>query len=277
LTVFVGAMAIVVLPSTVDKAKFFTDDERKLAVARLLADRPLAVDENGDTVIIPEPFSWYRVREAVFSVKTWLSAIAYFAILSALYSFGLFVPSIIKGLGYSAIDAQLYSVPPDAVAAVLTVLAAWASDRYKIRGPSMLAFLPLAIIGYAVIGHTDNVHVKYGMLFMMASGLYPSVPPVLVWLSTNYTSHYTRATAIGLQLAIANCGGFVAAFVYPADQAPTYTPSHTLIMGLLCGAWVLVALKCAYLHYINKRKAAGKFDQHIGCGDDKDPSFKYVL
>ena len=276
-TVLVGVLAIIFLPSTVDKAPFLNDDERKLAIARLLGDRPLATDDNGETIILAESFSWYRVREAVFSIKTWLSALAYFAILSALYSFGLFVPSIIKGLGYSSIDAQLYSVPPYAVAAALTVLAAFASDKYKIRGPIILAFLPLSIIGYAVIGHTNNVHVKYGMLFLMASGLYPSVPPILVWLSNNYTSHYTRATAIGLQLAIANCGGFVAAFVYQAHEAPSYKQSHTTIMGLLCGAWVLVAAKCAYLHSINKRKAAGKFDQYIGCGDDKDPQFRYTL
>ena len=271
-----GIIAIFVLPSTVDEARFLTEDERKLAVARLLADRPLAVDDEGNTLILTEPFSWYRVNQAIFSVKTWLSALAYFAILSALYSFGLFVPSIVQGLGYSAIRAQLFSVPPYAVAAFLTVVAAFASDRYKTRGPVMLAFLPLSIIGYAVIGHTNNLHLKYGMLFMMAAGLYPSVPPVLVWLSSNYSNHWTRATAIGLQLAIANCGGFVAAFVYQSHEAPAYERSHTVIMGLLCGAWVLVALKCAYLTYINRCKAAGKYDKYIGCGDDRDPAFRYM-
>jgi len=266
----------VILPATVDKARFLNQDERKLAVARLLADRPLAVDDNGDTVILTEAFSWHRVNQAICSIKTWLSAIAYLAILSALYSFGLFVPSIIRGLGYNAVRAQLYSVPPYAVAAFLTVVAAFVSDKYKIRGPVILVFLPLSIIGYAVIGHTDNLHLKYGMLFMMASGLYPSVPPILVWLSNNYVNHWTRATAIGLQLAIANCGGFIAAFVYPSHEAPAYKTSHTVVMGLLCAAWVLVALKCAYLSHINRRKAAGAYDKYIGCGDDKDPVFRYM-
>lgn len=182
MTVAVGLAAILILPSDVEKAPFFTDDERKLAVARLLADRPMAVDANGDTVILAEPFTWWRVTEAVLSIKTWLSAIAYFAILSALYSFGLFLPSIVQGLGYTAIQAQLYSVPPYAVAAFLTVVAAYVSDKYKIRGPIMLAFLPLSIIGYAVIANTNNLQLKYGMVFMMAAGLYTSVPPVLVWL-----------------------------------------------------------------------------------------------
>lgn len=47
----------------------------------------------------------------------------------------------------------------------------------------MLCSLPLAIIGYAVIGNTSNNNVKYGMTFLMATGLYSSVPPVLGWLS----------------------------------------------------------------------------------------------
>jgi MFS family permease len=277
LTVLVGLLAIVILPSTVDKARFFTEDESKVAQARLLNDRPHHIDADGNVVVQHEPFEWKRVGEAVFSIQTWCSALAYFAILSALYSFGLFVPTIVQGLGYSAIRAQLFSVPPYAVAAALTVVAAYASDKYKMRGPIMLCFLPLSIIGYAIISHTHNNHVKYGALFLMAGGLYPSVPPVLVWLSNNFTNHWTRATAIGLQLAIANCGGFPATFLYRATEAPVYKQAHTVIMGMLIGAWVLVALKCAYLTYLNRQKDAGKMDRFIGCGDDRDPSFKYII
>ncbi len=141
----------------------------------------------------------------------------------------------------------------------------------------MLAFLPLSVIGYALIAHTKNLHVKYGALFLMAGGLYPSVPPVLVWLSNNYTNHYTRATAIGLQLAIANCGGFPATFIYQATQAPVYKKAHTIVMGMLAVSWVIVAIKCSYLAYLNRQKAAGKMDKFRGCGDDRDPDFKYII
>lgn len=73
----------------------------------------------------------------------------------------------------------------------------------------MLACLPVSIIGYAVMRTSRSNSVRYGALFLMASGLYTSVPPVLVWLSNNSAPHYKRATAAGLQLAIANAGGFV--------------------------------------------------------------------
>jgi hypothetical protein len=103
----------------------------------------------------------------------------------------------------------------------------------------MLFTLPIAIIGYAVISVSKNPKVQYGMTFMMATGLYASVPCVLVWNSNNSAGHYKRATTSALQLAIANSGGFVASFIYSPNEAPQFHKSHTIILGLLCAAWAL--------------------------------------
>lgn len=98
---------------------------------------------------------------------------------------------------------------------------------------------------------------------MMATGMYASVPCILVWMSNNSAGHYKRATTSALQLAIANCGGFVAskftpsqltsvvtagisfsnvfnlAFNYPAKDKPLYHRGHTIILGLLVFAWFM--------------------------------------
>jgi hypothetical protein len=105
----------------------------------------------------------------------------------------------------------------------------------------MLFTLLPAIIGYAVIANISVAHpkVKYGMTFLMATGMYASVPPVLVWNSNNSAGHYKRATTSALQLAIANCGGFVATFIYPNVQGPQFHKGHTVILGLLVAAWFL--------------------------------------
>ncbi|KAH0417702.1 hypothetical protein KCU90_g12341, partial [Aureobasidium melanogenum] len=115
------------------------------------------------------------------------------------------------------------------------------------------------------------------MTFMMATGLYASVPPVLVWISNNSAGHYKRATATGLQLAIANCGGFVSAFTYNKSEKPQYHKSHTTVLGLLVFAWFMVLFNVLYCHKVNKDKKAGKYDQYIASGDDRDPSFKLML
>lgn len=107
------------------------------------------------------------------------------------------------------------------------------------RALTSTSTLPIAIAGYGVIANVTNTDVKYGMTFLMATGLYSSVPPVLGWLSNNSAGHYKRATAAALQLAVANCGGFVTVFVYPKAQGPQYHKGHTIILGLLVGGWFL--------------------------------------
>ena len=210
LTFVIGVGSYFLLPNSVSSASFLKPEERELAKRRLGNDTSAHLSHGQQTEGV-EKFRWSEVRRGIFNIQLWLTATAYFAILAALYSFGLFLPTIIKGLGYTANNAQLWSVIPYAVAAILTVVVAVISDRMKVRGIVMLCTLPLAIIGYAAIanvGEHDN-HIKYGMTFLMATGLYASVPPVLVWNSNNSAGHYKRATTSAMQLAVANAGGFV--------------------------------------------------------------------
>lgn len=91
-----------------------------------------------------------------------------------------------------------------------TVLIAFISDRFKLRGVIMLFTLPIAIAGYAAIANITSAPARFAMTCLMAIGMYSSVPCVLVWNSNNSAGHYKRATTSALQLAVANAGGFVA-------------------------------------------------------------------
>ena len=120
----------------------------------------------------------------------------------------------------------------------ITVGVAFLSDRLQVRGIVMLCTMPIAIIGYAVIANIpNNPRIKYGMTFLMSVGIYSSVPPVLAWLSNNSAGHYKRATAAALQLAMANCGGILAVFLYPNVEGPIYHKGHTIVLGLLIAGW----------------------------------------
>ncbi|EEA19227.1 hypothetical protein EYB25_009301 [Talaromyces marneffei] len=275
LTVVCGIIAAIGLPNNLATARFLTPIEREIALERIRQDRP---QHNGSDAE-HEPFRWSEVIRGVTDIKMWLSASAYFAILSGLYSFGLFLPTIIRDSGFTtnANTVQLWSVIPYAVATVFTVLVAFLSDHFKLRGTLMLFTLPFAIIGYAVIANTSNAQVGYGMTFLMSTGLYASVPCVLVWNSNNSAGHYKRATTSAMQLAIANCGGFVATFIYPARDAPLYHRGHTVILGLLVAAWFLILFNVLYCRKVNKDKADGKYDKYVGYNDDRDPKFVFIL
>lgn len=38
-----------------------------------------------------------------------------------------------------------------------------------------------------------------------------------------------------------------------------------------------IFLNVMYCHYLNRRKADGKEEKWRGCGDDRDPEFRFVL
>ncbi|KAF2795758.1 MFS general substrate transporter [Melanomma pulvis-pyrius CBS 109.77] len=268
LTVFIGALSYFVLPNSIETAHFLTQPQKACARHRL---------EEGSQ--IHEHFSWDEVKRGILNLQVWLSALAYFAILCGLYSFGLFLPTIINNFKFAQDpnQTQLWTVPPYAVAAVCTVFVAILSDRLALRGVIMLFTLPIAIIGYGVISVSKNAKVQYGMTFMMATGMYASVPCILSWNSNNSAGHYKRATTSALQLAIANCGGFVASFIYPKKEAPQFHKSHSIILGLLCAAWLLVAANVLWCRKLNRDKHSGENDAWIGKGDDRDPAFKMVL
>lgn len=136
----------------------------------------------------------------------WLTAIAYMGIIVSLYSYSLFLPSIVAALGHSGGDAQLHTVPPYVPATVLTVVVAYLSDRWQWRGIFILLCLPFSIAGYiTAIAATSN-NTRYAAVFLMAAGVYPSAPCILSILPNNSSGHYKKATTTALQLGLANIG-----------------------------------------------------------------------
>ncbi|KZL63343.1 major facilitator superfamily transporter [Colletotrichum incanum] len=273
ITVACGIIAAIGLPNNLATAKILTAEEREWASLRLQTNVEGRFNER------EEKFRWSEVGRGVFNIQVWLSATAYFAILSGLYSFGLFLPTIINDLhiASNSNEVQLWSVIPYAVATPVTVFVAFLSDRLRLRGLLMLCVLPISIAGYAAIANTTAPQTRFAMTCLMAIGMYSAVPCVLVWNSNNSAGHYKRATTSALQLAIANCGGFVATFIYPSYEGPFYHKGHTVILGLLCYAWVATLLNVLWCAKINRDKAAGKYDEYVGTGDDREPSFKMVL
>ncbi|KAF7118976.1 hypothetical protein CNMCM5793_008616 [Aspergillus hiratsukae] len=271
LTFACGALSYVCLPNSIETATFLTAEERQFARGRMLLDNPSV--PQGTLEAEQEALRWSEVVRGVLDLRMWMTATAYLAIVSGLYSFGLFE----SGFAEDANKVQLWTVIPYAVAAVMTVVVALISDRLQLRGVIMLFTLPIAIAGYAAIANIESPKMKYGMTFLMATGMYSGVPCILVWNSNNSAGHYKRATTSAMQLAIANCGGFVATFNYPDKDKPDYHRGHTIVLGLLIFAWVMILLNVLYCAKINRDKAQGKYAKYTGCNDDRDPQFKMVL
>lgn len=292
-TVLIALVSSIFLPADISSAKFFTEEERAFALHRFHLDEsigasvPLSepaqritevpgdVEKECDTKIEVhqtqataihqehEAFEWREVIRGIRDIQVWLTAFSYMGIIISLYSFSLFLPTIVAGLGYEGGAAQLHTVPPYVPAVVLTVVVSIAGDKLKWRGPFILIFLPISMIGYIIAIVAKNNTTRYAAVFLIAAGIYPCGPCILSILPNNVSPHYKRATATALQLAIANCGGFIATFTYTSDQAPAYKRGHSITLAFVAMAWVFMALNVAYCAWENRARASGRREGNL--------------
>ncbi|KAL6713123.1 hypothetical protein ACLMJK_009244 [Lecanora helva] len=166
ITVLFGLLVVFFLPHTPMQAKCLTEEERVTAVARMKLDAQGATTASS---VDRESFSWSWVRMALLNINTAVLSLNFFAIITPIYSFSLFLPTIISDLGYSSVIAQLFTVPPNIAGFIFVIVGAYLSDKIKARGPVMIAGCSLAIIGYIMLLVPANPHVHYAGTFFVAA------------------------------------------------------------------------------------------------------------
>jgi cyanate permease len=91
------------------------------------------------------------VWQAIKDWKIYVFMLICLAGFCPIYSFALFLPTIIKNMGYTSNDAQLMSVPPYVCACFFTIAASWYADRVRKRGVFLMGFQVIAeraVCGY---------------------------------------------------------------------------------------------------------------------------------
>lgn len=77
------------------------------------------------------------------------------------------------------------------------------------RGLLIGVGLSLATIGYIMPLASHKSTIKYAGTFFVAVGAFTCSPLVLAWLSNNLAPHTIKATGLGFQVAVGNCGKIV--------------------------------------------------------------------
>lgn len=86
------------------------------------------------------------------------------------YSINLFLPTIIKNMGYANSQSQLMSAPPFVVACIAATFGGYIADRLKQRGPCMMFFGVVSMAGFITLISTPKPHVQYFGIFLVAVG-----------------------------------------------------------------------------------------------------------
>nr|VWO95915.1 Transcriptional repressor rco-1 [Ganoderma boninense] len=258
-----------------ENATFLTDAERTWLLETLKLDSAAG----------SKKFKRKFIVQAIRDPKSYLFASLFF--LSAIpgVSFSTFLPTIINGMGFSSTTAQILTVPPNMAGFICTLCISYLSDKKHFRGPFILAWCPVAILGYALLIATKTSAAQYVGSVLVMAGVLPCVATQLSWTGGNFAGELKRAVVIGLVLGFGNFGGIIAAFIYRQQDRPRYTLGHTICISSLSLFYVMCAVAIVTLHRLNKRKIAKCERDGLTVADedafaelgDRSPLYRYTI
>lgn len=168
--------------------------------------------------------------------------------------FFTYKPTIIKELGYSAAEAQLMTVPPNAVGCILTIGAAVFSEKKKIRAPFIAGASCIAVVGYIILLSQNKPGVSYFGTILAAGGIYPATALVLAWPANNVSGQTKRAIANAMQISIGNLGAVLGTQLYRTETSPRWFLGHGFALGYLIANTVVVGTLWVVLKNSNRKK-----------------------
>ncbi|GEQ69243.1 hypothetical protein JCM33374_g2914 [Metschnikowia sp. JCM 33374] len=323
LTFVVAVIAWFYFPLNPSECSFLTERERKFVVQRVtfssnnVISKPDRPEEPSRSKPLNEPFEHDKnspdvelssptysdgptnLGETHENDKRWILAVfadwqswcmlmVYYGVVVPLYGISLFTPTIIKSLGHTNTKAQLMSVPIYVVASIYSIAQAWMSDRVGLRSPFLSFNFVCMAIGYTVCICVDprtNPRVIYAASYIIAIGMYPAFPLVVIWFSNNLSGSYKRAVGMAFQIGIGNLGGAFASNFYRTQDSPRFLLGHSLELGFICGGFFFMMVVIVGYKLSNKRRRdalkRGDYSNYseaefLAMGD-KSPHFTYRL
>ncbi|KIW47398.1 uncharacterized protein PV06_00096 [Exophiala oligosperma] len=224
-TVVLGVISFWMVHDFPDKATFLSDAERKRVIRRLTIDQQSSVHDE----------SWNKqyLVASLTDWKTYIGALTYTGAGASTYAFSLFLPTVIKELGYTSTRAQLLSVPPYALAAIMSVAIGYLADRTRARGICNICMALIAAGGFSMLLGAEAAGTRYAGVFLGAMGLYPCLANTLTWLSNNLEGVYKRGLTLGIVIMWNNLNGTVSANIYRGSDAPDFPTGHGVVLGYI--------------------------------------------
>lgn len=241
-TLLFSAFAFWYLPHSASQCKFLTEEEKELAYYRMQVDSSSVVNEKFNLrdalQIFRQPTSWI-----ILGIEICLGV--------PLQSVSLFLPVIIKRLGYSTVKTNLYTVAPNVSGAVMLLILAFASDLTRFRFPFIALGFLFTFVGFVIFATVDistQLNVAYFSCFMMTWGT--SAPSVIldVWYNNNIADENRRIMLTAVGVPVANLMGVVSSNIFQTKDAPKYLPALAttaafggcgFVLTLVLGAWMI--------------------------------------
>lgn len=214
-----GVITIFYLTDWPHQARWLAEDEREWIISELEREKQAKQAAHS-----------YRILQALRHREVVLLAFAYFFMVTAVYGFQFWLPTIIKNIsGLSNMMVTLIAAIPYCVGLVAILLIGWSSDRSRERRWHTALSMLVTAIGLllSVVLH-NNTALAMSMFCLAAIGIYGYLPGFWA-LPTSFLSGTAAAASIGLINSFGNLGGFAGPYV--VGYLSTLT--HSFVAGVV--------------------------------------------
>jgi D-galactonate transporter len=232
-SILIGLLTLVAVADTPGQARWLTEQEKRLVLGDLEADRRLAGPRT------------HGFGEALRSPRVWLLTVIYFCLVSANPTFGFWGPTIISGMGVqSNMTIGLLSAVPYIAAMIGVVVVGRSSDRMLERRYHCALSCLAAAAGLILIGAFANTPVlAFAALVLGVSGVLSAFSPF--WqIPTTLLAGTAAAGGIALINSIGNLSGWLGPFLvgWLMDLTGKTSAGLLLVAGLEVAAALLILL-----------------------------------
>ncbi|KAF2251761.1 allantoin permease [Trematosphaeria pertusa] len=268
-----------VMPDSPSSAKFLTHKQRIVAIDRI-ASNMIGVKT--------KQYQMKQALEAVLDVKVHLLVLI--ALCCGVINGGVsnFASSLIKGFGFSGINATLLQLPTGAFEFFLVPLCGLAAGYFKNTRCIILALICLPPLGGLLGIRLTSLSHRWTLVGCTWLQYLVGAPVILSWnlLTTNIAGHTKRSTANGLWFLFYAAGNIAGANIFFAKEAPRYFSALTGLITCYCGMVVVSLGLAGWMKWENGRRdrlwGEGEDEQAVVDGfrdqtDGEAKHFRYAL
>ncbi|KAI0009169.1 MFS general substrate transporter [Xylariaceae sp. FL0662B] len=280
-SVLLAVAAFAFMPDSPDTARFLTEEEKQVAKARAIQQTGSEGTSRIGKINFKEVFISFK------SLKTWIPPLMYFSCNVSFSSLPVFLPTILKNMGFTSIDAQGLSAPPYFLSCLICIGTTWIADTIRQRGYMIMCLSLIAGIGYIILATCDSVAVRYFGVFLAAAGVFPAISNILPWTVNNQGSDSKRGAGIMLLNMIGQCGPLLGTRIFPEDDQPRYVTGMSICAAFMFFNAILALVLRTYLALENKKlerndeaaRQAGSVDPKSGSIglENEGYGFRYFL
>ncbi|KAI8344512.1 major facilitator superfamily domain-containing protein [Chlamydoabsidia padenii] len=246
-TILLGVFCLFFLPNYPETASkyWLKPDEKQLAIQRGVAE---GKSETDNTVNSQE------IIGALLDYKTWVVAVINGGMIMCHSSFSIFLPTIVKAMGFQALQSQLLSVPPYVFGCITLLGVCRYSDHVRQRGLPIISCSILTVLGYTFLLIGNNIILQYIGVILVSCGINPTISLGISWLSNNQLGHTRRGVSLSAANMLSQVFGLIGTQIYRENDSPNYRLGHTICLLFTLLSILLACLLRYLLARENKRR-----------------------